>query len=274
LLGTNVLPEILYIKMADNELPLGAVQLMGWCRKVALMSREEFFLHYRVSLSNTAKRQLNTFPAINTGPRGIEFPWRSYGFVSNTQIQQERSPPLAHAIPEPLPVPAQNEQQDTQNTQNTIRIRRSRATEADSESSYEASRHRTKKLDDKEITNIVAQAPNASYITEIERVQNLLKTFATKLKYQRYHDNRMTSQQPSFETGDYREMAEEQETGEQELITKILLAVRENLALAFEATARSVHHHYIVAENLSRLQEILDKPQLRETLLELQMSRR
>ncbi len=81
--------------MANNELPLGAKRLMGWCRKVALMSKEEFSLHYRVSLSTTAKRQLSTFPAINTGPRDIGFPWHPDGFTSNTQIQQERSPPIA-----------------------------------------------------------------------------------------------------------------------------------------------------------------------------------
>ena len=49
----------------------------------------------------------------------------------------------------------------------------------------------------------------------------------SKLKYQRYEDDRPVAQ-PSFETQRYRTLEAVQETEEQELVAKLVLSVKEN----------------------------------------------
>ena len=257
-----------------EELPVAANRLMGYCRSVALMSKEEFSLHYG-AFSMAEKRTLNTIPAVHSKPPHIEFPWHPTGHTANTQTQ-ERSPPLAHAVPDILPAPdVPAEDQDEAAAPNTNgNRRRRRATEADSGSddSYEAPVNPPRRQ--RVLGRATAQATTeAAPVDEIEKVQNLLRSYGSKLKYQRFEDDRPVTQ-PSFETQRYRTLVAVQETEEQELVAKLVLSVKENLALAFESSVRAVHHHYVAAEKLVMLQERLDKPEFLRILEELSMSKR
>ena len=294
-----------------EELPLAAIRLMGYCRDVALMSRQEFSLHYRVSLSMTAKKQLMSFPAINTQPREIEFPWHPAGYVTASQIQ-EASPPLANASPSssrdglpaslphpetqtnpdnvggiltsafnPNPAPdvtmdvvqEQQPQQQEQQAQNNDNVRntntnrrRRRRNSADSDESF--------------VGRARAASPartvydNGLLTEEIEKVQKLLTTYGPKLKHQRLPDERRTQQQPEFETERYHQLNATQETDEEELIAKIFIQIKENLALAYESEEKASYHHYVVAEKLVKLHELVGNDRFRTILTDMVMTRR
>jgi hypothetical protein len=82
------------------SLPEPACQLMLYCRSVALMSEEEFLAHYLNQLSSTAKRQLQSYPVINSKSRSCTFPWNPSGSVES---RQEPSPAISYSVPSTLP---------------------------------------------------------------------------------------------------------------------------------------------------------------------------
>jgi hypothetical protein len=82
-----------------SPLPEPACQLMLYCRAVAVMTEEEFLGHYQNKLSLTAKRQLRSFPAINSNPTRCSFPWNPVGTLVT---RQEPSPALSNSVPSDL----------------------------------------------------------------------------------------------------------------------------------------------------------------------------
>ena len=72
-------------------------------------------------------------------------------------------------------------------------------------------------------------------MTEIDRVQKLLRAFGAKLKYQKYRGDDF----PKLETVDYHQLQQEQDTDEEEFIAKLYLEIKDNLALAFVKAADS-----------------------------------
>ena len=108
-------------------------------------------------------------------------------------------------------------------------------------------------------------------MTEIDRVQQLLRTFGAKLKYQRIRGVNF----PKFETETYNQLQQEQSTDEEEFIAKLYLEIKENLALAFESEVKAGFHHYIVGEKLIRMHERIGKDRFAQFLSnQLYMSKR
>ena len=89
---------------------------------------------------------------------------------------------------------------------------------------------------------------------DFQKIQELLRTFALKLKYQRFHDHRPV-QQPRFETDNYRQLNQTQENEQEELIAKLRIQIKENLALAYEAESKASFYHFAVSEKLLDLKE-------------------
>ena len=103
---------------------------------------------------------------------------------------------------------------------------------------------------------------------------NVTKTKLNELKYQRHHDSRPTLQ-PQFETDQLRQLRQTQETDDEELIAKLYIDIKENMALAFESESRASFHHFIVSENLIRLYEKVGRQRFTQVLSEyLKMTRR
>ena len=82
-----------------TSLPEDACQLMLYCRTVAVLTEEAFLAHYQNQLSQTAKRQLRTFPAINSNQRICTFPWNPPTPSGIVQSWQEHSPALSQSVP-------------------------------------------------------------------------------------------------------------------------------------------------------------------------------
>jgi hypothetical protein len=248
--------------------------MMNWARELAVMSEHNFLIHY-YTISDTARKQLKTFPVIKYSQKTCAFPW----IPPSISSLQEASPPMTHAVPSssrdglpatlphpeiptntaPIPLnPAadvdmttneevltNNNQQEPPEQQNETPARtnrtngRRRRVSANSNDSYEAPR----------TVNRLANPVN-----EYEEVQRLLRTFGQKRKYQRYVDSRPVPQ-PQFATAQYNELLREQTTEEEELIAKLFIEIKENLYLAYENESRSNHHHFVVAEKLVMLKE-------------------
>jgi hypothetical protein len=84
-------------------------------------------------------------------------------------------------------------------------------------------------------------------LNETERVQNMLRTFAQKLKFQRFHSQ--------FETDQFKGLQRTQENEHEELSAKLYLEIKKNLAMAYESDIKASFHHFVVAEKLCRLKE-------------------
>ena len=81
--------------------------------------------------------------------------------------------------------------------------------------------------------------------------------------------------QPQFETHQYHQLQQTQDTDDEELVAKMFLEIKENLALAFESEIRAAFHHFVVAENLVKLHERVGNQRFTEVLSEyLKMTKR
>ena len=74
-----------------HQLAPQAAQFMNYCRKIALMPEDRFVRHFRIQLSTTARRQLHTFPPINSQPLECLFPWEPTGFTYCLPVSLESS---------------------------------------------------------------------------------------------------------------------------------------------------------------------------------------
>jgi hypothetical protein len=94
-------------------------QLLNWARTAALMTKDEFTAEYS-SFSATSRKQIASFPPINSMPVDCIFPWTPSGYImkaSNYSLLPPimPSPPLSEAVPAPTsttpetPSPAQTE---------------------------------------------------------------------------------------------------------------------------------------------------------------------
>ena len=96
---TNKVVVFLFKMNNSNE----AFKIMNFCRKVAVMSQEDWIREYRSNLTGTEKRKLATIRCINSNPITCLFPWDP---TTNTAVNpQERTPPMPNAVPPNLPLP-------------------------------------------------------------------------------------------------------------------------------------------------------------------------
>jgi sulfur carrier protein ThiS len=225
-----------------HQLTPHASQFMNYCRKIALMPEDRFVRHFRIQLSTTARRQLHTFPPINSQPLECLFPWEPTGFTPNTQLQ-ERSPPLTNA---PLPLPEQPETpvaetqvvepqeeaeeiapvaQENQVQPNVVPRRRPAD---DAEYNPGAAGTRVRRTRQERVN----QAENT-----IEEVQRWLRIFAPKLNYNRQAETNQSSRQ--FETQRYFQLMAEQNDEQEEMIAKLNVDIVDNLAKALESESRA-----------------------------------
>jgi hypothetical protein len=97
-----------------------AAQLLNYAREIAVMDEEHFRNHFN-NMSDHLKMTLRQNPYINSKPTVCRFPWNPANTAFTTL--QERSPPIANAIPEsgdlqhphnlPIPVTPQNQNENT-----------------------------------------------------------------------------------------------------------------------------------------------------------------
>ena len=85
------------------------------------------------------------------------------------------------------------------------------------------------------------------------KVKNLLKLYAPKLKWQRYPDNRLTTQQPYYETQLYQYFNSQSNNDEEEMIYRFFIEIKDSLTLAYEAEANANYHHFSVGAKLCML---------------------
>ena len=109
-----------------------AFKVMNFCRQVAVMSQEEWLAEYRLKFTPNDKGKLVTIPYITKQPITCEFPWATNNFIS-----QERTPPIAEALPQ-LPEPQAPDMQEE--NFNVVRNRR-RPRTANEEDEYVAPRN-------------------------------------------------------------------------------------------------------------------------------------
>ena len=181
------------------------------------------------------------------------FPWT--GFTPSTS--QELSPPLSLAVPLSSTRVLPNLQHPaTSNEVDTVISIEYNQQEADEEQIEIVPNRRRRYSTDSDGSYIAPRATNRrrqsidNRVNEFEDVQMLLRTFAEKLKYQRFSDNR-TVPQPVFATAQYNELLREQPTEEQELLAKLYIDIKENLYLAYEHEYRASFHHFVVASETS-----------------------
>jgi hypothetical protein len=250
------------------QIPEQACQLMVYCRAIAVMTEEEFLDHYRNKLSQTAKRQLKSFPAINSQPRRCLFPWNPAGIVES---RQEPSPALSNSVPSILPlVGVQNLNPNRQEPIVNRRRRRSIESSAASEESYGPPTTRSR----------IQQTPDNNVISQVliinespfEKVKRLLTQYSTKLKFQRYPDSR-TNIRPYFETDAYYNLQAERSEENEELLSKFFIDIKDSLALAYEATANANVHHFNIGQKLAMLEERMDHSQFNLVLSDLGLDR-
>lgn len=239
-----------------------AFKIMNFCRKVAVMSQEDWIREYRNNLTGSDRRKLATIRYINSNPIICLFPWDP---TTNTADNpQERTPPLANAVPPNLPVPDQPiEAVDAAGA--PVRNWRRRR-DSDSDDDYQAPPQRRnapqqaaqdEESDSSTDTALIvpSRRQQEKERIKLENIQKLLRSFGPKLKYQRHPDSRPINNQPQFETRKYRELLRHQGADDEELIAKYQIDIKENLALAYECESKAVHHHFIVAEKLVMLLE-------------------
>ena len=81
-----------------------AKQLLNWARKAALMNEDDFSKEYN-DFSAAARKQMASFPLINSMPTDCSFPWNPpTRNLNDYTVVPPISPPLTEAIPA-LPVP-------------------------------------------------------------------------------------------------------------------------------------------------------------------------
>jgi hypothetical protein len=237
------------------------------------------------------KMTLRLNPFVNSKPTVCLFPWNPP--LSAHIPQQERSPPLANALPQTLPFP-QNENavlgreyradpqnvveqqvvnQNEGNAQVAVRNpgrRRARSRDSnESNDSYEPPRRNRGRNEVAPPVPVQQRIPNQ--LSEFDRVQQLLRTFGSKMKYQRYRGDNF----PKFDTEEYHQLQQEQATDEDEFIAKLYLEIKENLALAFESEVRASFYHYLVGEKLIRMHEKIGRDRFSQFLSDqLAMSKR
>ena len=236
-----------------------ALKIMNFCRKVAVMSQEDWIREYRSNLTGTDKRKLATIRYISSNPIICQFPWDP---TTNTAVNpQERTPPMPNAVP-PLTVPERPEADATGAPVRNWRRRR----DSDSDEDYQAPPQRRnapqqaaqdEESDSSSDTALIvpSRRQQDKERIKLENIQKLLRSFGPKLKYQRHPDSRPINNQPVFETRKYRELLRHQGTDDEELIAKYQIDIKENMALAYECESKAVHYHFIVAEKLVMLLE-------------------
>lgn len=222
--------------MATLNMTDEAAQLINWARQIAIMTETQFLRHYNHQLSITARRQLATFPAVNYQEKTCAFPWVPTGTVN---ITQERTPSpdrgtgyieqmeVVNEVPVATLSAVVNEPPATE-----APSRREASDSSDDNYQPPRTTNRNPPQQWEEAESSPQQSRN-----ETERVQYLLQTFAPKL---RYPENRRNE----FETEQYQQLQQTQETEHEEMIAKLFLNVKENLALAFGSETRASFHHF------------------------------
>jgi hypothetical protein len=172
------------------------------------MDEQDWLHHYRYRLRSSDRKMLANIRYITNNPITCTFPWDP---TTNPVIPtQERTPPLANA-PNPLEHPVQGDESDEDITEEAP-VRRARRRSADSDEEYQGQRANAQANQEEEEALVAPRRRQneraAIERANMEKVQCLLRTFAPKLKYQRYIDERPVVQ-PAFETSQYRDLARE-----------------------------------------------------------------
>ena len=254
-----------------------AAQLLNYAREIAVMTEEQFSHHFN-GMSVHLKMTLRLNPFINSKPTVCLFPWNPP--LSANIPQQEQSPPIANAqLPQSLPLPnaviAEQQAAVIQNEGNAqVAVRnpgRRRARSRDSNESNDSYEPRRNRRRNEVAHPVPVQQRIPNQLSEFDRVQQLLRTFGAKLKYQRNRGDNF----PKFETETYDQLQQEQATDEEEFIAKLYLEIKENLALAFESEVRASFYHYLVGEKLIRMHERIGRDRFSQFLSDqLAMSKR
>lgn len=267
-----------------------AFQFMNYCRKVAILDQESFLREYD-TLSGTAKRQINSFPAVNRMPSVVQFPWIIPGYTKHSQANQSLpSPPLPNAVLPPIVTRIPTNSTTTTSTvdvvvsdvefhlespiqeieqvlNNRTTRRRTRSTDSDNSDDSYHDQPRPRK------TRTAAPNPSSSLGT-FEQVKHMLSTYAPQLKYQRFTDARPVPQ-PSYETSRFNQFSSQQENEQDELIHQYFIQIKESLALAYESESHATIHHYNAAEKLVMLHERIGNARFKDVLKQdLKMSQR
>jgi len=233
------------------------------------MKEERFEAEYN-ALTISEKRQLSLVGQVKQMPKTCHFPWLPVGYtLISSPIQNPMPTPLiANAvlpnlildiatdpiIPDP-PILA-NE------AETNVRPQRRRRDSVESEESYRTAANRRQ------------MRPLAAI--DYSKIKNLLKLYAPKLKWQRYPDNRMTTQQPDYETQLYHYFNTQSNNEEEEMIYRFFIEIKHQLTLAYEAESNANFHHFSVGAKLCMLRERLSNDRLRfeRALNDLQMDKR
>ena len=263
--------------MLTNE----AKQLLNWARKAALLNEEEFTKEYN-EFSATARKQIASFPLINSMARVCTFPWipSITRNLPNYTVLPPITPPLTEALPV-LPVPSPSPQSVSpivaanrpvvnadNNRQQTRRRRLS--TSDSSEDSYHPPTTRMRTISNNNPPPVAqVQAENHS------KAKQVLRRYAPKLKWQRHSDQRPTIQ-PVYETEMYNYFKTQSATEEEELIFKFYVDIKDSLTLAYQSESQASYHHYIVGLKLCLLQERLsgDITRFERALTDIGMEKR
>lgn len=59
------------------ELTVEACKYLNYCRRVAVMSKEEYWSHYNNKMTDISRIQIQTLPNIHDMSISVEFPWSS-----------------------------------------------------------------------------------------------------------------------------------------------------------------------------------------------------
>jgi hypothetical protein len=76
-----------------------AKQLLNWARKIAIMNEDDFSTEYN-EFSATAKKQIASFPLINTMSADCSFPWilNTTRNLPTYSVLPPITPPLTEAL--------------------------------------------------------------------------------------------------------------------------------------------------------------------------------
>ena len=200
--------------------------MLLWARVIVLKTEEQYESHYRSSLSTTAKKQIGLIPSIRyQRPADCVFPWDV--LVNQRQVpNQQPTPPLNPVVPD-IPIMVDYNQQtenpftaaptvvepivqvanyqpqpeaeqppvQAQPTGQRRRRRRRSSESTDSSASYEENNQRVRPaVQEQQQTRSTQETAVDNTARDILKIQELLRTFAPKLKYQRFHDNRPIQQ--------------------------------------------------------------------------------
>ena len=176
---------------------------MNWARTLAVMNEIQYQVHYH-RLSQTVKWQLSMIQVVSGMEPTCEFPWCPPSGIT-PRIVQEQTPSPTRDI-SMTPIDQEAHSAETNNQQTPLNATRRRPRESSSSGSSDSS-FNPRRRPNTQAQTIATPKTRATQVrpnsqNEVERVQYMLRTFAPKLKFQRFHDNSLATHQvrPVYET--------------------------------------------------------------------------